>query len=146
MSITRNNPNTIFLGGRRVEVNDLAAAAVITPGALVVRSNNAGVIRWTNASADIAGPPAVATDAKMLNKGVDDTYAINDLVEVSIGEPGSSWWMILASGQNIVAGDILGSHGTGGALKKAATVAIFNALENKSNLTGALTRIRVEVI
>jgi|SRR6185436_5318936 len=144
MSITRSNPNTIFLGGERTQVNDLAAAATITPGHLVERDDVGGVIRWKLASADIAGPPAVATEAAMLNKGVDDTYAANDLVEVSIGHKGSAFWMLIASGQNIAAGDLLGSAG-GGTLKSGATVARFSALETKATVT-VTTRIRVEAL
>lgn len=144
MSITRHNPNTIYLGGSRTEIGDLAAAAVITPGHLVARDDVANVHRWKKAAADIAGPPAVATDQSMLNKGVDDTYAIGDLMEVSIGHKGSSWWMLIASGQNVAVGDLLGSAGDG-TLKTGATVALFSALETKANVT-TLTRIRVEAI
>ena len=141
MAITRHNPNTIFLGGDRTQVGDIACAAVITPGHLVQRDNTAGVIRWKVAAADIAGPPAVATDQAMLNKGVDDTYAINDLAEVSVLHKGGTAWMLIASGQNVEAGDLLGSAGDG-TLKTGATVSLFTALENKPNVT-TLTRIRV---
>lgn len=144
MSITRLNPNTVFLGGDRTQIGDLAAAAVITPGHLVERDNVGGVIRWKLATADIAGEPAVATDQAMLNKGVDDTYAIGDLMEVSVLHKGAHAWMLIASGQNVEAGDLLGSAG-GGTLKTGATVARFVALENKPNVT-TLTRIRVEAI
>jgi hypothetical protein len=144
MSITRNNPNTIFLGGDRTQIGDIAAAATITPGMLVERDNVGGVIRWKLATADIAGEPAVATDQAMVNKGVDDTYATNDLVEVSVLHKGASAWMLIASGQNIDAGDLLGSAG-GGTLKSGATVARFIALENKPTVT-SLTRIRVSAI
>ena len=144
MTITRNNPNTIFLGGDRTVVNDLAAKVALTPGFLVERNNTGGVIRWQLATTDVAGPPAVATDQSMLNKGVDDNYAIGDLVEVSILHKGATAWMFVASGQNISAGNLLGSAGDG-TLKTGATVARFTALENKPTVT-ALTRIRVEAL
>jgi hypothetical protein len=144
MSITRLNPNTVFLGGLRTQVNDLAASATITPGHLVERFNNAGVIRWRVATADIAGPPAVATEQAMLNKGVDDTYAVGDLMEVSILEKGGTAWMFIASGQTVNAGTLLGSAGDG-TLKTGATVARFTAIENKGAVV-ALTRIRVEAL
>ena len=144
MSITRHNPNTIYLGGGRTQVGDLAAAAVITPGHLVERDDVGGVIRWKLATTDIAGPPAVATDQSMLNKGVDDTYAVGDLMEVSILHKGGTAWMFIASGQNVAAGDLLGSAG-GGTLKTGATVARFTALETKANVV-TLTRIRVEAL
>lgn len=144
MSITRSNPNTIFLGGERTQINDLAASATIKPGHLVQRFNSAGVIRWQVASADVAGPPAVATDAAMLNKGVDDTYAANDLMEVSIGHKGAKFWMLIASGQTVNAGTLLGSAGDG-TLKTGATVARFTATDNYGAVT-VLTRVRVEVL
>lgn len=144
MSVTRNDPATIFLGGDQTQVGDLAAAAVITPGHLVERDDVGNIIRWKVATADIAGPPAVALNQSMLNKEVDDTYAVGDLVEASIGHKGAAYWMLIASGQNIAAGDLLGSAGDG-TLKINATVNRFTALETKASVT-VLTRIRVEVL
>lgn len=144
MSVTRFDPNTIFLGGEQTVVADLAASEAITPGHLVERYNNGGIIRWRKATTDIAGPPAVALDHSMANKGVDDAYAAADLVEVGIGHKGAAYWMYIASGQNVAAGDLLGSAGSG-TLKTGATVARFTALENKPTVT-VLTRIRVEAL
>lgn len=148
MSITRNNPNTIYLGDMRkphTVVGDLAAAVAIMPGSLVQRVNAAGVIRWTLATADIAGPPAVALDMPYLNKGVDDACAIGDLIDVCILGKGDTAWMFIASGASVVAGNILGSHGTSGQLKTGATVALFTALENKTATTNQY-RLRVEAL
>jgi hypothetical protein len=144
MSITRNNPNTIFLGGQGdiTEVGDIACAAVITPGHLVQIDNTAGVIRWKVAAADIVGPQAVALDQPELNNGVEDTYAVGDLARVAVLKPGQTAWMLIASGQNVEAGDLLGSSGTG-TLKTGATISLFTALENKPNVT-VQTRIRVQ--
>jgi hypothetical protein len=144
MSITRNNPNTIFLGGERTQIGDLACSETVTPGMLVERFNSGGTIRWRKATADIAGPPAIVTEHAMVNRGVDDNYLASDLLEVSIGSKGASFWALIASGQNIAAGDLLGSAG-GGTLKTGATVARFTALENKPTVT-VLTRIRVEAL
>lgn len=148
MSITRNNPNTVFLGGDRTQVNDLACSIAVTPGMLVERFNNGGIIRWRpSTGSGTAKPPAVATDQASLNKGVDDVYAINDLVEASILHKGAVAWMLIASGQNVSAGDLLGDNGaaTPGTLKTAPTVALFTALENKPTVQ-SLTRIRVEAL
>lgn len=144
MAITRHNPNTIFLGGDRTQVNDLAVSEALTPGMLVERFNDSGVIRWRKATTDVAGPPAVITNQSMLNKGVDDAYAAGDLAEVSILHKGATAWMFIGSDQNVAAGDLLGSAGDG-TLKTGATVARFTALENKPNVT-TLTRIRVEAL
>ncbi|MFI5222676.1 MAG: hypothetical protein ACHQX3_00275 [Nitrospirales bacterium] len=144
MAITRTDPNTIFLGGERVQVGDLAVSEVLTPGMGVERFNNAGVVRWRKATADAAGPAAVITNQSMMNKGVNDTYPIGDLAEVSILYPGATAWMLIASGQSIAAGDKLGNAGDG-TLKKNATVNLYTALENKPTVQAA-TRIRVEAL
>lgn len=145
MAITRSDPNTIFLGGDRTQVNDLAASEAITPGHLVERFISAGVLRWRKATTDIAGPPALATEQSMMNLGVDDAYAANDLVEVSILHKGAEGWGFIASGQTITAGTLLGSAGSG-TLKSGATVARFTALESKTAASSGLTRIRVEAV
>lgn len=144
MSITRNNPNTVFLGGERVQIGDLAASEVIIPGHLVERFNAAGVIRWRK-HATAGGPTvkAVATEQAMVNKGVDDVYNPNDLMEVSVLQEGGTAWMLIASGQNIVAGQKLESAGDGTLRAFAAGTVLFSALENKPTVT-VLTRLRVE--
>lgn len=145
MSIVRNNPNTVFLGGNRIQVNDLASSESITPGHLIDSFNNGGIQRWRkHATASIACAKTVATEQSMVNKGVDDVYAIGDLVEASILEPGATAWMFLASGQTIVHGNKLESAGDGTLKVFAAGIVLFKALENKTAL--ALTRIRVEAV
>lgn len=144
MAITRYAPNTIWLGGPRTVINDMAAKAAITPGHLVERVNTAGVWRWQKHGT--AGGPAqiaVATEQSMLNKGVDDDYAIGDLVEVCEGTNGTNAWMLVASGQDIAYGDKLESAGNGTLRKLAAGTPLFVALETKATVT-VLTRIRVE--
>jgi len=146
MSITRNNPNTIYLGGPRTQVNDLAASETITPGYLVDRFNSAGVIRWRKqATASIACAPAFATEQGMLNRGVDDNYLVGELMEVSILGRGGYVWAFIASGQNIAAGNKLEAAGDGTLKIFSAGVVLASALENKPSVT-ALTRIRVEVV
>ena len=145
MSITRSNPNTVYLGGPRTVINDMAAKAAITPGHLVERVNTAGVWQWQkHATAAGDAQRSVACDQSMLNKGVDDDYAAGDLVEVAQGVNGTNFWMLIASGQNIAYGDSLESAGDGTLRILAAGVALFKALETKANVT-VLTRIRVEV-
>ena len=43
MSVTRNDPGTIFLGGDRTQIGEFAASEAITPGHLIERFNNGGV-------------------------------------------------------------------------------------------------------
>lgn len=146
MSITRSNPNVVFLGGDRVQIGDLAASETITPGMLVDRFNAAGVIRWRKHNvAGGATAPAFATEQSMVNKSVTDDYLVNHLMEVSIGTKGAAFWAFIASGQNIVAGNKLESAGDGTLKIFAAGVVLASALENKPTVT-ALTRIRVEIV
>lgn len=147
MSVTQNDPNTIYLGplqGGRTIINDKACSEAITPGMGVELFNNGGIIRFRKATAALAGA-LVATEASMLNKGVDDAYAANDLIEVSALEKGSTAWMLIASGQNIAAGNQLEHAGDGTLRILASGVPVFTAQENKPNVT-AQTRIRVEAI
>jgi hypothetical protein len=137
--ITQLQPNTIYLGGPRTEVGDLAAGVAICPGMLVERYVPSGTtIRVRpHATAAVATARAVATEQSMVNKGVNDGYAVNDLVEFSEGAGGSSFWMLIASGQNIAAGQKLESAGDGTLRALAAGVALFSALESVNNTTGS---------
>jgi hypothetical protein len=146
MSITKSNPNTIFLGGTRVQVNTEAASATITPGDLIERFNNSGVWRWRRQStADVGVPLAIATEQSMLNKGVDDDYAANDLVEASIMQPGAAFWAFIASGQNIAFGNKLQASNDGTLKIFASGVVLAVALETKATVS-TKTRIRVEAL
>lgn len=144
MTITRYDPNTVWLGGPRTVINDMAASEAVTPGHLVERVNTAGVWRWRkHASAGGDAQRAVATEQSMMNLGVDDAYAAGDLMEVVEATHGTNLWMLIASGQNIAYGDRLESAGDGTLRKLASGVALFTALETKANVT-VQTRIRVE--
>lgn len=140
MAITPLQPNTIWLGGPRTQVNDLAAGVAIAPGMVVERYVPSGtqVRLKPHSTADVATGRFVATEASMLNKNVNDLYAINDLVEVSELAGGSFVWLIIASGQNIVAGQKLQSAGDG-TVKAYATLgaALFAATESVNNSTGS---------
>jgi hypothetical protein len=147
MSITKNPPNTIVLSGPVVEVGDLAASEAITPGMLIAQFNNGGIVRFhKHATAGGAGN-TVAMEQSMLNKTIDDAYAANDLVQAAIGAPGAAFYMIIASGANIAAGDLLESAGNGKLRALSSGVAIYKALENKDNSAGpGDARIRAEVV
>lgn len=146
MAITRQDPNTIWLGGHRDQIGDMAAKAEVTPGHLVERVNTAGVWQWQkHSTAAGSGSPAVATEQSMLNKGVDDVYAAGDLMEVSIGKSGTNFWMFIPSGQNISYGAKLESAGDGTLRAVSGSFPLFVALESPGAVT-ALTRIRVEAL
>lgn len=145
MSITKETPNTIHLGGDGVLVNDLVAIETITPGMIIERQNDSGTLKFgvqDTASEDCAR--IFALNQSMLNKGVDDNYAAGDLVEAIVAKPGCVIWGLIASGQNITQGQYLEAAGDGTFKVYNAGVRLASALESK-NAT-ALTRIRVEVM
>jgi hypothetical protein len=146
MAITRFPPNTIWLGGEIVQVNDVAASQSIVPGMLVERFVSTGAKYRRHATAGGPTVPAVALDQNMLNKGVDDAYPIGDLVEVGIFSPGATAWMLVASGQNIANGQKLESAGDGTLRLHASGTPLFAAVEDKNNTTGGSPRIRVEAL
>ena len=148
MTITRYDPNTIFLGGTKTDQSDLAASEAITPGHLVEKFNSAGTIRWrkcTNTTANKSMGHTVALNHPMANKGVDDAYAAGDLVEVGVGHVGSQFWMLIASGQVLTAGAALESAGNGTLRAFSTGAVLFTADENKTAADTGQTRIRVTV-
>jgi hypothetical protein len=50
-------------------------------------------------------------------------------MEVSVGEKGSSWWMLIPSGANIAAGALLGSAGNGMLQAVGGGTPLYTALE-----------------
>lgn len=149
MAVVKYPPNTIWLGGERVEVGDLVGSEALTPGMLVERFTTGGAVKWRkHATAAAATACAVKLDESMLNKGVDDASAAGDLVQVAIGNKGATFWMLIASGQNIVGGSgKLESAGNGTLRALASGVALFTALESVDNTAGpGNARIRVEVL
>lgn len=144
MAYTRSNPNTVFLGGPGTRIGDLAASAAITPGDLIERFNNAGVIRFRrHATAAGGGPALFAVEQSAVGLGPDDDYAANDLVEAVALGCGGTVWAFIASGQNITAGSKLESAGDGTLRVYNAGVILATALENSGAVT-TKTRIRVE--
>jgi hypothetical protein len=144
MAITPLQPNTIWLGNvageRPIEVGDLAAGVAICPGMVIERYVPSGTIVRVrpHATASVATAPNFAVEQSMVNKGVNDGYAIGDLVQSKIGRSGMTFWAIIASGQNIAAGQKLESAGDG-TLKAYATLgaALVTATETVNNTTGS---------
>lgn len=147
MSITQFTPDTVYLGGPRVQVNEFAANETITPGMLVERYVSSSKNRWKkHATAKIPGT-AVATESSMLNKGIADTYVANDLMEVSILEAGASFYGLVASGHGpFTFGAKLESAGNGKLRAWTDAPQAFVALEAVDNTAGLTdARIRLEV-
>lgn len=147
MAITKFPPFTIWLGGPRTQIGDVPASAAITPGHLIERFDSAGAPFFRKHSAAGGAGSTYATEQNMNNLSVDVAYGVNDLVEATVGEPGTTIWALIASGQNIANGQKLESAGNGTLRALAAGVAIALAVEAKNNSAGPLdARIRVEVV
>lgn len=140
MAITLNQPNTIHLSGSAEEIGDLAAGVKICPGMLVERYNPSGTIVRCRpqTTASVQAAAIFAVEQSELNQGVNDAYAIGDLVRAKHINPSGTVWALIASGQNIAAGQKLESNGDG-SLKAYATVgaALGYALEAINNTTGS---------
>lgn len=150
MSITREVPNTIHLGGPGTEVGDVPASEAITPGMLIELVASGGVEKYqkhATAGAAPAGRQTFAMEQSMLNQDVDDAYAAGDLVQAIIGVPGTTIWAIIASGANIAVSDKLSSAGNGKLQAVGGGTAMAVAKEAKNNSAGpGDARIRVELI
>jgi hypothetical protein len=147
MAITPRNPNTVFLGGPKVLINDIAAKEAITPGMLVDLDNTGGVVRWKKAATAKKHGTSFANNMPMLNKGIDDACAANDLIEVITGSPGTYFYGIIASGANIANGDLLENAGNGKLRAWTDAGQAFRAKQTVDNSAGPSdARIRVEVV
>jgi hypothetical protein len=149
MAITKLDPWTIWLGGPKTEINDLAAHLAITPGMLVQRYVPSGTINRLrpHSTASANTPKLIAVEHSMANKSVNDDYAVGDLVEAIACVTGTSVWAWIPSGANIAFGALLESNGDG-RLKAGSTQPLFSALETINNSGGlnAPARIRVEAL
>jgi len=158
MSITKNRPNTILLGGglpgaqgAGSVVNEYSTGVITTPGMLVEKYTVSDKIkiRPHSVAGDVAAP-MVAVEKIEWNKGVDDTYAVGEMMNYVHLRKGSTFWGIVPTGNTVTAGTFLQSNGDGKlkvatATAAAANVARFQSLEN-IGLTAADTRCRVEVL
>jgi hypothetical protein len=87
----------------------------------------------------------VALDRIELNKGVDDAYAIGDLVKAGYFWPGDRFWGLIPSGQNITQGAKLQSNGDGKLKAYSTGPGGFVAVSSPGSVT-ADTRVWVEVL
>jgi hypothetical protein len=147
MALTQRNPNTVYLGGPITRVNDKVAIEAITPGMLLELHDDSGVAKWgVHDAADDPVPLVVALDKLIMNEGIDDAYAAGDLVEAGVLGPGSAFYGIIPSGQDIDVAERLQSNGDG-KLKTAGSGDVrFVSLDDSGGAVTADTRIRVEVL
>lgn len=155
MAISQREPNTILLGGgmnaadgAATYINDLVAVETLTPGMILELHDDNGVPAWgVHDTADDPVEPVVALEKGLfLNKGVDDTYADGELVIAAALKPGSMFWGIVPSGQDINVGARLQSNGDG-KLKAAATGHVkFVSHTDTGGAVTEDTRVKVEVL
>lgn len=154
MAITQRPPNTIYLGGGAqggdggiTYINDIPAIEAITPGMVLELHDNSGARAWgVHDTADDPVSAVVALEQTHMNKGIDDAYAADDLVLAGSLRPGSMFYGIVPSGQNINVGDRLQSNGDG-KLKAAASGDVrFVSHTDTGGAVTADTRVRVEVL
>lgn len=153
MALTRLNPRRVHLGGPLTKVDDFdyEAGGAITPGMLAEFYDDSGETKVrANSSATEIPTLAVALDRAELNKEITDAYAAGDVVPVGFMAPGTVFYGLIPSGQNISNGELLQSNGDGKLKSATATtadamLARFQSLDNPGAVT-ADTRIRVQVI
>jgi len=153
MPVTKNNPNTIHLAGPcYISSDDETNCSVASkPGMLAEMVDSSGVNKWKpNASATEIPTLAVFLNSPESNIGIDTDYAIGATPKVGWLVPGSVFYGIVVSGENIDNCEKLQSNGDGKLKSATATtadamLARFQALDDLG-LVAADTRCRVQVI
>lgn len=159
MAITKRNPGVIYLGGGdgpggeggMTVVNEYTAGAAIKPGMVVETYNDAGTtkVRPHSGAAEML-QVAVALEQLEMNLGVEDNYAIGDLVKYGIMKQGSMFWGIVVTGQDISNQELMQSNGDGKLKTALATTATANVgrlrAHDNLGLIAADTRCRTEVL
>lgn len=149
--IEKNPPNTIHLGGHITKLNENIAGVAITPGMQIEFYNDAGKMKWRPvASATNVATTIFALEKIIHNKGVDDAYAVGELVYAAEFHRGSTVWALVGSGENIAASDYLQPAGNG-KLKEATSAAAGDGLATMQAIEaiGAVlvdTRVKVQML
>lgn len=148
-------PHTVWLNvedTREVHEANVASGQTVEPGML---------LEWS--SGDLQGRAGAAESAQKmvaLEKEVpddetvdtlEDDWTAGQLMRFIYAQPGDLLYMILADGENVTAGAVLGSHadaGHVGALTVDATAlagSIVGYAQESVNATAAATRIKVRI-
>ena len=150
MALAHRAPNTVYLGGSIEKLNEHVAGVAITPGMECEFYDDSGVMKLRPLASATEAPTGIIALEKMIhNKTVDDTYAIGELVPAAKFLPGSSFWGLIPSGQNILAGKYMQPNGNGmhklsTATTAAANVANYQALESSGGAVAVTTRLRIQ--
>lgn len=155
MAITPRPSNMILLSPPHQVENQIEnryrTSEVATPGHLAEMHDDSGELKWRkSASATEHQRPAVYLENGMMNKGIDDAWAANDLTRVAFLRNGDIFNGLVASGQNISFGEYLQSAGDG-TLKSATSTTAGDGLARYQSLDApgavtTLTRLRTQVV
>jgi hypothetical protein len=151
MAITHRSPNTIYLGGEITKLNEHILGVAGTPGMVLEFYTDGTVTKLRpHSSADEVQTAIVLLEKTLHNEGITGTYAIGELAYAAHFHPGSSFYGIAVSGQNIQAGEYLQSNGDGKLKVATATTATAGLAKFQSQdnlgLIATDTRIRVSVV
>lgn len=154
MAITKKAPNKIHLSGP-IEVSQkddatgvgtYQATESITPGHLVEAVLNGTELNIRkNAVAGEVTQALVALNQPELNEGIDDAYAAGETVKTGLMQTGCVIYGLIASGQNISAGDYMDSAGDGTWKENASGAKSYISLDSPGAVTVS-TRLRVKRI
>lgn len=100
-------------------INEITAAAAITPG-MLLELTSAGKVQAHSSSGQNAAPIMFALEDELRGNSINDAYATSDQVQTWIPYPGDEVYAILVDGQNIAIGDLLESNGDGRLKKHVA--------------------------
>lgn len=145
-TVNTGAPHTIILRGCPIHGEAPAVSATIKPGMLLERTSADKV--QEHSSAGYKPTPAIfALPNEITGKSIDDAYAANDQVYFGHFKPGDWVYAWLEIGANVVIGEKLQSNGAG-ALESAGSAgeAVVQALQAVNNTSGAIARIKVEVL
>lgn len=137
--------HTIALKGEHIRKEGEASAA-ITPGHLVAFGGAKDLV--VHASAAGQARKAFALENDLVGLGIDDAYALGEMVQYGVFCPGSEVYAFLAAGENASKGSKLVSAGNGALAVMGSGEAdglVAFALEAKNNTGSTAVRIKVEV-
>jgi len=130
--------NTIALKGEFIR-KEVEATGVVLPGMQVTMAGAAGG----------GQRKAFALENDIIGRGIDDAYAVGEVIQVGCFGSGTEVYAYLAAGENVSAGAALVGDGAGALEAVGSEVnqdqVIAFAAESLNNTTSFRARIRIEV-
>lgn len=102
---------TVLVVGVNDVKEEVATAAVITPGQFIERTSTGAVQRHSTAGGSMAG--LIAKEDDLQGKGINDDYAVSTRVFFYALKPGDVVNALLKEGENAAIGNFLESAGDG---------------------------------